>query len=387
MLRRAEWLNPARARGYATILALMLTIGAVLLLQGRERAAAVDPARRPVVTDFVAFYAAGQLSLAGTPALTYDPTATDHAQRAIAQLPGGFLGFYYPPVLLPLCALVALLPFGPAWIVWCLAGYLPFALALRRLLPQRWALAQLICAPAMLITWANGQSGFLPAASLAWGGLLLDRRPLLAGACLAGLIVKPHMALAAPLALLAARRWRALAGFAVASALLVGLSLALFGASPWLAFVHNAAAAENALAHFAPHWRKLLSVVTGLRLLGFSLALATALQIAASLAALAAVAALAARRSGGLAEMAVVAAATPLISPHTLDYDLPMLLLPMAWIIAAALRDGWRDWEKLGLLGLYLLPLLGRVVTMGLGIPLGPPLLAAGLYLTLRRAR
>lgn len=386
VLRRAEWLNGARAQGYAVILALMLALAGGAVLQGRARSQAADPAHRVSVVDFVAFYAAGGLTLRGTPALAYDPVATDHAQRAMAQLPGGFLAFYYPPVLLGLCALVALLPFGPAWVVWCLLGHVPLALALVRVLRARFAWLQLVAAPAVVMTWANGQSGFLPAAAFAWGAVLLERRPVLAGLCLSGLCVKPHMALAAPLALLAARRWRALAGFALGVALLVGLSLALFGLSPWWAFVQNAAAAEHALAAYAPHWHKLLSIVTALRIAGLGLPAAYAAQALGSLACLTAVALVARRRPGGLAEMAVAACATPLISPHTLDYDLPMLLLPLAWVSARALQTGWRDWEKLSLLGLYLLPLTGRILTMAVGLPVGPVALAAGLYVCCARA-
>ena len=387
VLRRADWLDGTRAFAWAAILALLLAVSAGFIAHGRDMARAADPANLRVTTDFVAFYAAGELTLRGTPALAYDSAATAAAQGALARLEGGFLGFYYPPVMLLLCAGLALLPFGVAWLVWGLGGYLPLALALRRLLPQRWAWLPLLSAPAALITLANGQSGFLAAASLAWCAVLLERRPFLAGLCLSGLILKPQMALAAPLGLLAARRWSALAGFAVAGAALAAGSAAVFGLPTWLAFLRNAAVAEHAMTQFAPHWHKLLSVVTGLRLLGAPLAVAYPAQIAASLAVLAVVAWLARGRPGGMAEMAVAAAATPLIAPHVLDYDLPVLLLPMAWITARAQATGWRDWEKLTLLVLYALPLFARLLTFGASIPVGPPAFAAGLYLCARRAR
>ena len=387
VLRRADWLHGARAFGWGAILALLLAIAAGFAIHGRQVAAAADPAHRPVATDFVSFYAAGQFTLRGMPALAYDGPATNAAQHALAQLQGGFLGFYYPPMLLPLCAAVATLPFGLAWLVWSLGGYLPLALALRRLLPQRWAWLPLLSAPAMVITWANGQSGFLPAACLAWGAVLLERRPLLAGVCLSGMIVKPHMAVAAPVALLAARRGRAVAGFAAGTVGQVVITLTLFGVAPWRGFVSGAAVAQNAATHFAPHWHKLLSLITAFRLLGAPLGVAVALQLVGSLVGLAVVAWVALRRPGAVAEMAVAAAATPLIAPHVLDYDLPILLLPMAWVIARAQLDGWRDWEKLTLASLYVLPLFARLLTFGAGVPVGPPLFAAGLYVCVQRAR
>jgi hypothetical protein len=79
-------------------------------------------------------------------------------------------------------------------------------------------------------------------------------------------------------------------------------------------------------------------------------------------------------------------AASLLCTPYMFDYDLVCLLVPMAFLGAAALRTGWLPWEKSVLLGLFGLPLVARLVTTPHGIPLVPPLVFCLFLLCLRRA-
>ena len=48
-------------------------------------------------------------------------------------------------------------------------------------------------------------------------------------------------------------------------------------------------------------------------------------------------------------------------------------------------RDGFRPWEKTGLMAAFLLPLVSRMLATGLAIPLGPPVTALLFVLVLRR--
>ena len=78
-----------------------------------------------------------------------------------------------------------------------------------------------------------GQNAFLTLALLLGGVGLLGRRDFAAGAILGLLSYKPQLALMVPVALLAARHWRALAGAAVSASFAVALSAATFGLAPW----------------------------------------------------------------------------------------------------------------------------------------------------------
>ena len=80
------------------------------------------------------------------------------------------------------------------------------------------------------------------------------------------------------------------------------------------------------------------------------------------------------------------AAATPLISPFFLDYDLTLLAFPLAWLFAEGMRRGFRRFEKPVLALAYMLPLIARPLALDLGIPIAPLLLSALLWLIARAA-
>jgi alpha-1,2-mannosyltransferase len=82
--------------------------------------------------DFTSFYAAGRLALSG-PASVYD-LATHHAmQKAVTGNPSvAYSYFFYPPVLLLLCAPLATLPYPLAYAAWAALQLGFYALALRK---------------------------------------------------------------------------------------------------------------------------------------------------------------------------------------------------------------------------------------------------------------
>jgi len=163
---------------------------------------------RPTSSDFVSFYAAGKLALAGTPALAYDQAAHLLAEQQ-ATVPGAiYQYFFYPPVYLLLCAPLALLPYYVAYAVFEAGTLALFALVMRAVLRERgygW-LAPRLAFPAVWWTLGQGQNAFLTAALLGLFTLLIDTQPVRAGILLGALCYKPHLGL---LALLAGRRWAA----------------------------------------------------------------------------------------------------------------------------------------------------------------------------------
>jgi hypothetical protein len=80
-------------------------------------------------------------------------------------------------------------------------------------------------------------------ASLFGASLLsLKRRPILAGVFIGCLTYKPQFGILFPVALAAAHQWRALASASVTAAVLVGISIAVFGTGVWQALPHQLAA-------------------------------------------------------------------------------------------------------------------------------------------------
>jgi hypothetical protein len=71
-------------------------------------------------------------------------------------------------------------------------------------------------------------------------------------------------------------------------------------------------------------------------------------------------------------------AATGFCVPFLGEYDLPILAIPGAWLIASAEREGWLPLERLSVIALYIAPFVVTVLAPR-GVPLAP--LAMGLLM------
>jgi hypothetical protein len=384
-LRVAEWLTANRARAWCRLLAVM--VGVMVLASVVTAHHGIDRLGKPLGTDFVSFWTASQLALSGHPTAAYDPVIHQAAQRSLfPSAAGGYVAFFYPPTFLLLCLPLAALPYLPALAAWLAAGLVALITCLRRLLPERWAIFPILVFPGLLANAGHGQNGFVTSACLGWSMLLSNRRPFVAGMCLGLLVIKPHLLLVAPVALLAARRWAMLAGAVTSGLGLIAASWIVLGDAAWHGFLAVAPLARVTLEQgFVEPW-KMTSVFAAVRLLHGSLDLAYTLQAIVAVSICIVVARCAVRRPGALAEGALLVAAIPLCTPFLLDYDLVCLALPIAFVAAEAQRTGWQPWEKIVLLAAYILPLAARPVAMGTGVPVAPLVILSLLLVVARRA-
>jgi hypothetical protein len=383
-LAEARWLTPQRARGYGRML-LALTVLVAAAWIGLARGG-VDRAGHPLGTDFLSFWAASDLALAGDAPGVYDPMR--HGAREQALFPGdatqGYTAFFYPPTYLVLCLPLALLPY-----FWSLAAWLGLTGAaywrgVRALLPGPGRALPILAYPAVLVTAGHGQNAFLTTALFAGAARWLGPRPLLAGMCLGALCIKPHLLCLAPLTLLAGRHWRALAGAAAAAAALCIASLALFGADTWRGFLGIAPLARRTLEEGLVSPDKMASIFAAARVLAAPVPAGYALQATAALAA--GIVLVRLRHASAEEQMAALVAATLLATPFLLDYDLTIAAVPLAILFARAQRDGFRRWEKLALAAAFVVPLLARPLASRLSLPIAPLVDAGLLAVVARRA-
>jgi hypothetical protein len=384
-LRDASWLTAERARLYL----LAYAVCAVALLAETAAILAGWRGGPPADADFLSFQAAARLALAGEPSAAWDRAAHAAAQTALQGIPGRYFAFFYPPTFLLICVPLGLLPLLPAFAAWVAATWAGFLAALRGWLPGAgWpALLAAVLSPAAVLNATHGQNAFLSAALLAVAGLAMDRRAALAGVALASLAFKPQLGLLVIPALIAARRWRVLGAAMLAGVAWVVAAWLAFGLDAWLAFIERLPAAGQAIADGSLAVWKLQSVQAMARSLGAPVLAAQVLQAVAALAVVVAVVLAVRRRPGGMPEVALVAAAAPLATPFVLSYDLVLLLLPTAWVVAQARRDGFRAWEKTGLLAAWLLPGLSIGVGSATGVTIGAVAPAILVVLVLRRLR
>jgi len=385
ILRDADWLDAARARAYLRILAGVIVIGVVgLVVLSRG---GLDPTGKPLGTDFLSFWAASKLALSGHPAQVYQPLVHAQAERSVFPgAPLGYAAFFYPPVFLLICMPLALAPYLASLAVWLAATGLACWQVVRRWADRSVSGLVALAFPATLINAGHGQNAFLTTALFGAGGLLLAARPFLAGACFGALIFKPHLGLLIPVALLAGRQWKAIAGAVASAGALIAASVLAFGWQTWAGFLATSSLARAALEQELVGSAKMQSAFAAIRLWHGPVGVAYAVQALVALAAAAAVAVVFHRRRNDRAAVAALVAATLLASPFLLDYDLMLTAVPLAWLFAQGLRDGFRPWEKIGILLAFLLPLVSRAAAEQLAVPLGPPVLAILFLLVLRRA-
>ena len=176
------WATPQRLRAYSLILIGAYAVALVWLVATSH--GGVDYAGRPLGTDFSDVWTAGRLALAGHPASVYDPAAHYAAQQAAFHDPKiPFYGWHYPPMFLLAASLLALLPYLAAVVAW--QGLtLPLYLGVMRgIVPEKGAALIALAFPAVYMNLTHGQNGFLTAALIGGGLMLLDRRPWLAACC------------------------------------------------------------------------------------------------------------------------------------------------------------------------------------------------------------
>jgi len=385
-LRSGDWLDrPRLARLAAVLLAVELALFAFVIAGTHGW---IVPLQRPTTTDFASFYAAGALADAGTPALAYnEPAHLAAEERATA--PGiEYQFFYYPPVYLILCAVLAYLPYLVAFVAFAgvsLAAYLAVA---RRILDDRsgTALLALLAFPAVWWTIGLGQNAFLSAALFGAATLVVDRRPLLAGMLFGALCYKPHFGLLIPVALVAGGRWRTIASAGVTVAALVFASILLFGWDSWHAYFAAARAAPAMYESGRIAFAGFVSPFGSLRLLGVPPAWAYAVQGAVSLAAAFLVAVVWRRGLPLPLRAATLAAGALVATPLALLYDLMLGTVAVAWLVRDTGQRAAPVWEKTVLAGLFLVLIDPRDLSEAWHMPLTGLAALALFALVARRA-
>ena len=327
--------------------------------------------------DFALFYSAGRLAAQGDAAAAYDLARyrLTHSEY-MAPAPPRAPWIYPPTTLLALRALGTLPPEAALW-TWLALGALAGAAAAALAGGAR--LAPLgVLFPGIGQALVCGQNGAFSALLLAAVLHFWTAAPLAAGAALGLLSYKPQIMAVALCAALALRAWRLAAAATATAGALVLASLAVDGLAPWLAL-------PRAFADLAAYLPEATLVrarwVTpfGLALAaGAPPALAMTLQAVAAPAVLAAIVAVFRRTADAFARSAAIAAGTLLFTPYGYDYDLAILVVPTACLLARlgdAPRFARGDLARLAVL--WLAPLLSYPAAIAFGFTPAGVLLVA----------
>lgn len=378
-LRDAPWLNRARLAAYPRIfVAAYLLTAAVWFMAGRGL---VDPRGKPLGPDFLNYYAASAQTLAGHPSAAYDLTSHARAEKAAVAHQQTVHLFNYPPTLLLIILPLAMLPYIWSFLAWTAVTIGGYAAVVRRIAPTAQTLWLTLAFPGTWMNALTGQNAFLSSILLGGGLLMLESRPILAGALFGLLTYKPQLMLLVPIVLAATGRWRALFAAAITALAFAGLALLLFGADSWRGFFRM-----GSISHQMLNGKELTSkvlqqaVFAAVQFWGLPASICYAIQAVCAALAAGAVIWVWYQPVSFRVKAAVLVTGTLLVTPYLNYYDLALLALPIAWLGYEGCESEFLPYEKVGLLVGWLMPLVHS-------FPLAPWVVIPLLALIVRRAQ
>ncbi|MEO8530558.1 MAG: glycosyltransferase family 87 protein, partial [Deltaproteobacteria bacterium] len=243
-------------------------------------------------------------------------------------------------------------------------------------------------APVVVVNLIQGQNGIMTAGLLVAAMVARQRGQVwLAALTLGLLVIKPHLALLVPVALLAARDYRLfgrVALVALGSCLLTGLVL---GFDAWEAFILHLPDAKSIALRELELLAQNPSAYAAMTLLGAPEMLAWMAQgLSAGLAVVFIWRLWASNQEGDL-RLAGLMAASLLVSPYVFRYDMTFTLAATLLLLRIARRDGYLSGEKLVLATLWIMPAIFPVIADATRVQLGFPVLFLALWAVARRAK
>jgi hypothetical protein len=365
--RDMTWLGVRRARVYAVGMAIAWAVLLIIIIWPPPHNGP-DHHEVPFGADYSSFWAASRLVLGGQPADVYVPAL--HRLAELPVLTKGYAAFFYPPPFLLLCVPFALLPFYPSLAIFLGVTGMAFFGVVWRILRTPWAIVAALAFPAVAINDIAGQNAFLSAAIIGTGLTILDQRPKLAGAILGLMVIKPHLAVAAPIALIVFRRWSALVFAGISALTFLVLSYAIFGWEVWAAFIASTQPSRSWLEQGTVGFAKLQSVFALARSLGINVPASYAIQGLVALAAVHGLIWARHRRVASSVERSLIVLASLTMTPFLLHYDLVLVALPLAWMLMEWTDSGFPPWAKLVMIMVFCLP-AGYLLAGPVGY--GPP--------------
>ena len=334
----------------------------------------------PVYSDFSTAWVVGVQALQGQVVPLYDPAKFLEIQTTLL---GAQKFFYpnwpYPPIFSLVMAPFGLLPYFWSFVTWTSTTLLGCIVVVYMIVRRSPVIPLVLASPFTLWNILAGQNGFLMASLLGASLLSFERQPVLAGIFIGCLTYKPQFGIMLPVALVAAKQWRAVASAVATAALLAAVSVAAFGASAWEAFPcgllqqFGVVFEAEGLPDFAATWGYLQTVYGLIRYLHGGATLAWVGQGITALCAAIIVWFVWRSPTRYALKAAILSALALLASPYAFAYDMAAIAIPVAFLARDQLRCGLLRGEQIILLALFcaILALLVIFRDPPNGIPFG----------------
>ncbi|WP_269501039.1 glycosyltransferase family 87 protein [Burkholderia sp. IMCC1007] len=324
------------ARRVGTYAAVALALQIIAVVVWIIRYYRLHDRSAPMVgSDFAIFWAAARVALEHGATAIFSPQWLQPIEAALRPS-GEFAPWPYPPTFLLVVMPFGLLSFGRAIVVFGLLTIGCYAAVVARLARPLDAQRQLAIAafPGLIGAVLTMQNAFLTVAAAGAALLLLRSRPIVAGACIALLMMKPQYGVLFPLALMCGRHWKALVSAGMFSVAFVAASVAAFGTDAWTAFIAFLPIFNRGVVEYGvTFWRGMPSLFAMVRAAGAPLPLAYGVHASVAVMTVAAVAYVWMRAARYELRAAALAAATLLVQPYYMYYDLLWLVLPVIFLL------------------------------------------------------
>jgi len=382
--------DPERMRVYPRMAVAFYVIAAVALVV--TASAMIDVFGKPLGYDFITFWAASKLTLAGDALAAFDPQRILAAEQMA--VPANALTFLwnYPPTYQLIISPLSLLPYFVSFAFFVGLGLYLYVVTLRPLFDARLAAGRdavflALAFPAAFICAMHGQNALYSAAIFAGGLFLVERgRPWVAGFVLGFLICKPQLGVLLPLAFLIAGQWRLVFATGLSALVICGAATAFFGIELWAAFFSNTVLVGEIMDKGLLPLSKMPSAFSFFREFGVSTYLAYMAQGLASVVAAGVMAYVWWRHGPDRLSFAVLIAATLLVPPYTFDYEFAILAPVLVILGSDMAQRGASFCEKTALVTFFVWPVVVAPLAEASHVQTGFLFLVAVLAFATRRA-
>jgi hypothetical protein len=258
---------------------------------------------------------------------------------------------------------LGLLPYMTSYVLYCVFGLVLYVLVVSEGSRRQEHLLLLLLAPAVTANIWTGQNGFLVAALLVGGLILLDRRPILAGVLFGVLTIKPQLGLLLPIMLVLTGRWRTIFAAVATFAVLFAATSLVFGFKVWTAYIQDAMPTQRQMVldgfqHYMVH---MPTAFMNAKVARLPLAVCFAIQAVFSALTLVAVVWTFWRKRDPVLSNALFITAIFTVSPYAFNYDMVLF----SWVIIKLMdRNDNGAWDYGLMLAVWATPFM--TVAMGI---------------------
>jgi hypothetical protein len=337
------------------------------------------------VCDFLHHYSASILARNGEAAFAYEPAKLQMLEERITGQKISGLIWNYPPTFLLVVFPLSFIPYRLSLLLWLVVTFVGYALVLYRMAPHRLTFWLAIAFPATVINFNHGQNGFLFAALLGGGLLLLNQRPIVAGILFGLFTCKPQFAILIPFALIAGRCWKVLGTMITTVSAMIIISAVLFGWETWNAFFENTPFIRKLLETDIARWFKMPTPFVSARMAGLNVTISYTLQAIIAVSMIGVVYYVWSQKKEAGVSNSILALGILLATPYALVHDLTILAIPIACLSWQGHTKGWMPFEKIILAFVWHMPLFSMFIALFTHLQIGPIILLMCLIYALWR--